>query len=72
MMLNILKISFFILVCKQDAGKYMVKGVNDAGEAQSIADFIIFEPTPERNITEIVNTVDVENIDGPRVRISKL
>lgn len=71
-MLHIWIISIFILACKQDAGKYMVRGVNDAGEAQSIADFIIFEPTPERHITEIVDTVDVENIDGPRVRISKL
>lgn len=56
-------------VCKQDAGKYMVKAVNDAGETQSIADFIILEPTPER-VTDIVKTVTVEHIDGQRVRIS--
>lgn len=55
-------------VCKQDAGKYMVKAVNDAGETQSIADFIILEPTPER-VTDIVKTVTVEHVDGQRVRI---
>ncbi|XP_055314990.1 muscle M-line assembly protein unc-89 isoform X2 [Sitodiplosis mosellana] len=52
-------------VCKFDAGKYMVKAVNDAGETQSIADFIILEPTPER-IVDVVKTVAVENIDEHR------
>lgn len=55
-------------MCKQDAGKYMTKAVNDAGETQSIADFIILEPTPER-MTDIAKTVALENIDQHRVRI---
>lgn len=59
---------FFLTVCKQDAGKYIVKAINEAGETQSIADFIIMEPTPER-IVDIVKTVAIENIDGHRVCI---
>lgn len=47
----------------------MVKAVNEAGETQSIADFVILEATPERTI-DIVNTVTVEKVEGPRVRIS--
>lgn len=46
----------------------MVKAVNDAGETQSIADFIILEPTPDGMI-EIVKTVATENIEGQRVRL---
>lgn len=53
-------------MCKQDAGKYMVKAINEAGETQSIADFIILEATPEQ-IVDIVNTVSVENTEGQRV-----
>lgn len=44
----------------------MVKAVNDAGETQSIADFIILDATPERMI-DIVNTVTIENVEGQRV-----
>lgn len=44
----------------------MVKAVNDAGETQSIADFVILEPTPERTV-DVVKTVAVENIDEHRV-----
>lgn len=50
----------------RDAGKYMVRAVNGGGEAQSIADFIVLEPTPERMI-EIVKTVKIENVDGQTV-----
>lgn len=46
----------------------MVKAVNEAGETQSIADFIILEPTPERFV-DTVNTTSVENIDVQRVCI---
>lgn len=46
----------------------MVKAVNDAGETQSIADFIVLEPTPEPTI-DIIKTVAVENIEGQRVCI---
>lgn len=45
----------------------MVKAVNGAGETQSIADFIILEPTPDGTI-EISKTVATENIEGQRVR----
>ncbi|XP_031619555.1 uncharacterized protein LOC116338440 isoform X3 [Contarinia nasturtii] len=55
----------FEKVCKQDSGTYMCKAVNDAGETQSIADFIILEPTPEQ-MTDIVKTVAVENVDEHR------
>lgn len=61
----------FRIVCRQDAGKYMVKAVNDAGETQSIADFIVLEPTPEPTI-DIMKTVAVENIEGQRVCIFRL
>lgn len=46
----------------------MVKAVNDAGETQSIADFVILEPTPERMV-DVGTTVAVENIDEHRVCI---
>ena len=38
----------------------MVKATNSTGEAQSIADFAVFEPTPE-NMVEVVRTVIYEN-----------
>lgn len=59
---------FWFTVCKQDAGKIMVKASNEAGETQSIADFIILGATPEQ-VIDIVNTVSVENIEGQRVCI---
>lgn len=46
-----------------DAGKYMVRAVNAGGEAQSIADFAVIEPTPERMV-EVVKTVTFENVRG--------
>ncbi|XP_031348623.1 titin isoform X3 [Photinus pyralis] len=42
-------------------GKYMVKAVNDGGEAQSIADFAVFEPTPD-TMVEVVKTVVFEDV----------
>lgn len=56
----------FGAVSKQDAGKYMVKAVNEAGETQSIADFIVVEATPDQTI-DIVNTISVESTEGQRV-----
>lgn len=53
-------------MCKQDAGKYMVKAVNEAGETQSIADFIVVEATPEQTV-DIVNTISIESTEGQRV-----
>lgn len=52
--------------CKQDSGKYMVKAINDAGETQSIADFVILEPTPD-GLIEMTKTVTKETIEGQRV-----
>lgn len=63
----ILEFRILLTACEQDAGKYMVKAVNDAGEAHGIADFIILEPTPD-GMTEIVKTVAPENIEGQTVR----
>lgn len=59
-------VKFQFLADTEDAGKYMVRAVNAGGEAQSIADFIVLEPTPERMI-EIVKTVQIENVDGQTV-----
>lgn len=64
--IEIVAFIFIDTVCKEDAGKIMVKAVNEAGETQSIADFIVVDATPERFV-DIVNTVTVENIDGQRV-----
>lgn len=38
----------------------MVRAINAGGEAQSIADFAVIEPTPERMV-EVVKTVVFEN-----------
>lgn len=53
----------YTLVKVADAGKYMVRAVNAGGEAQSIADFAVIEPTPERMV-EVVKTVTFENVRG--------
>ncbi|XP_036337176.1 titin homolog isoform X4 [Rhagoletis pomonella] len=42
-----------------DSGKYMVKATNAGGEAKSIADCAILEPTPER-LQEVVKTIVYE------------
>ncbi|XP_048515729.1 titin isoform X3 [Athalia rosae] len=46
---------------KEDAGKYMVRATNAGGEAQSIADFAVFEPTPD-TMVEVHKTVVYENV----------
>lgn len=40
-----------------DSGKYMVKATNAGGEAKSIADCAILEPTTER-AQEVAKTID--------------
>lgn len=45
----------------------MVQAINDGGETQSIADFIVIEPTPDLRI-ETVNAVSEENIEEKKVR----
>ncbi|XP_012286354.1 titin [Orussus abietinus] len=44
----------------EDRGKYMVRATNAGGEAQSIADFAVFEPTPD-TMVEVHKTVIYEN-----------
>ncbi|XP_078042862.1 uncharacterized protein LOC144473128 isoform X2 [Augochlora pura] len=42
-------------------GKYMVRATNAGGEAQSIADFAVFEPTPD-TMVEVHKTLIYENV----------
>lgn len=42
-------------------GKYMVRAINEGGEAQSIADIAVFEPTPD-TMVEVVKTVVFEDV----------
>ena len=46
---------------KDHAGKYMVRAENAGGEAQSIADFAVFEPTPD-TMVEMHKTLVYENL----------
>lgn len=46
----------------------MVRAINPGGEAQSIADFVVIEPTPERMI-EVVKTVVFENVQDQKVNL---
>lgn len=39
----------------------MVKAVNAGGEAQSIADFAVLEPTPDRMV-EVIKTVVFDEV----------
>lgn len=52
-----------------DSGKYMVKATNAAGEAKSIADCAVLEPTPER-MQEVVKTVVYERPDAFTTEVS--
>lgn len=47
----------------------MVKAVNDAGEAQSIADFVVRDPTPDRMV-EIVKTTVYDDIKNLKEEVS--
>ncbi|XP_026674575.1 muscle M-line assembly protein unc-89 isoform X5 [Ceratina calcarata] len=51
---------------KEHAGKYMVRATNAGGEAQSIADFAVFEPTPE-TMMEVHKTVVYETAQDKKV-----
>lgn len=42
-------------------GRFMVRAVNSGGEAQSIADIAVFEPTPD-TMVEVVKTVVFEDV----------
>lgn len=43
------------------SGRFMVKATNSGGEAQSIADIAVFEPTPD-TMVEVVKTVVFEDV----------
>ncbi|XP_017464232.1 PREDICTED: myosin-binding protein C, slow-type-like [Rhagoletis zephyria] len=52
-----------------DSGKYMVKATNAGGEAKSIADCAILEPTPER-LQEVVKTILYETPTNLKTEVS--
>lgn len=47
----------------------MVRAVNSGGEAQSIADIAIFEPTPD-TMVEVVKTVVFEDVEKQEILVS--
>ncbi|XP_051161941.1 muscle M-line assembly protein unc-89 isoform X2 [Leptopilina boulardi] len=60
---------YLLLIDKADkshAGKYMVHATNAGGEAQSIADFAVFEPTPD-TMVEVHKTLVYENVQDKDV-----
>lgn len=50
----------FLVAAVEHSGKYMVRAVNSSGEAQSIADFAVFEPCPD-TMVEVVKTLVFED-----------
>ncbi|XP_011495830.1 PREDICTED: muscle M-line assembly protein unc-89 [Ceratosolen solmsi marchali] len=61
---------YFLLIDKAEkdhAGKYMVQATNAGGEAQSIADFAVFEPTPD-TMVEMHKTLVYENVQDKNAR----
>jgi len=48
----------------------MVKATNAGGEAQSIADFAVIEPTPERMV-EVVKTVIFEDLKNQEQKVKR-
>lgn len=49
----------------------MARAVNEGGEAQSIADFAVFEPTPD-TMVEVVKTVVFEDVQKHETLVSKI
>lgn len=47
----------------------MVRAINSGGEAQSIADIAIFEPTPD-TMVEVVKTVVFEDVEKQEIVVS--
>lgn len=47
----------------------MVRAINSGGEAQSIADIAVFEPTPE-TMVEMVKTVVFEDVQKQEIMVS--
>lgn len=54
---------------KQHAGKYMVNASNPGGEAQSIADFAVYEPTSD-TMVELHKTIVYENVNDKDLKVS--
>lgn len=52
----------------EDTGKYMVRAINAGGEAQSIADFAVFEPTPD-TMVEVVKTMVYEDLQDQTQKV---
>ena len=48
----------------------MARAVNSGGEAQSIADMAVFEPTPD-TLVEVVKTVVFEDVRKHETLVSK-
>ncbi|XP_028982444.1 muscle M-line assembly protein unc-89 isoform X4 [Diachasma alloeum] len=55
---------------KRHAGKYMVNAANPGGEAQSIADFAVFEPTPD-TMVEFHKTIVYENMADKDLKLDE-
>ncbi|XP_034951171.1 uncharacterized protein [Chelonus insularis] len=55
---------------KRHAGKYMVHATNAGGEAQSIADFAVFEPTPD-TMVEVHKTIVYENVGDKNIKLEE-
>ncbi|XP_057334956.1 titin isoform X6 [Microplitis mediator] len=55
---------------KRHAGKYMVHAVNAGGEGQSIADFAVFEPTPD-TMVEVHKTIVYENVADKNLKLEE-
>uniref|UniRef100_A0A0C9RAI6 Unc-89_2 protein n=1 Tax=Fopius arisanus TaxID=64838 RepID=A0A0C9RAI6_9HYME len=55
---------------KRHAGKYMVNAANAGGEAQSIADFAVFEPTPD-TMVEVHKTIVYENMADKDLKLDE-
>lgn len=47
----------------------MVRAINSGGEAQSIADIAVFEPTPD-TMVEVVKTVVFEDVEKQEIVVS--
>ncbi|XP_044588390.1 uncharacterized protein LOC123267682 isoform X4 [Cotesia glomerata] len=55
---------------KRHAGKYMVHASNAGGEGQSIADFAVFEPTPD-TMVEVHKTIVYENVADKNLKLEE-
>lgn len=66
---QLLIMEIFISASLTHSGKYMVRATNSSGEAQSIADFAVFEPTPD-TMVEVVKTLVFEDMQKVEKMVS--